>query len=189
MKGVPKMHSDDASLLRRSLTGEEAAFEALYLRYAPSLKAYFRRMMNRNDQQAEDMCQGLFLKVLEKGGQYNSTHSFKTWLYSMAHNMCKNEYRHREVHKRNETHLAGEQISRYRADTELDKSSFKDSLQAALQELDEEKRQAFILRFKHELSIKEIAVVTGAAEGTVKSRLFYTLRELSHKLRVYNPKN
>ena len=45
----------------------------------------------------------------------------------------------------------------------------------------------FLLRYQQELSIKEIAAILGCPEGTVKSRIFYTLKKLSEKLQYFKP--
>jgi RNA polymerase sigma-70 factor, ECF subfamily len=54
--------------------------------------------------------------------------------------------------------------------------------------MEETHRSVFVLRFEENLSIKEIADVLSISEGTVKSRLFYTLRKLADRLRVYAPR-
>jgi RNA polymerase sigma-70 factor, ECF subfamily len=59
-------------------------------------------------------------------------------------------------------------------------------LQVELGLLDEKHRSVFILRFQEEMSIKEISESLGISEGTVKSRLFYTLKKLSDKLKVFD---
>ena len=52
-------------------------------------------------------------------------------------------------------------------------------------ELDEVKRSTFEMRFRQDLSIKEIAQAMDCNEGTVKSRLFYTLKQLNTKLKHF----
>jgi RNA polymerase sigma-70 factor (ECF subfamily) len=54
-----------------------------------------------------------------------------------------------------------------------------------LEEYSYEQRTTFLLRFIEDLSIKEIAQLTECSEGTVKSRLFYTLKKLGSSLKVY----
>ena len=70
-------------------------------------------------------------------------------------------------------------------DRDMDLSKFEEALQDALSQLDETKRTTFELRFVHELSNPEIAETMGCSEGTVKSRIFYTLKELNSILHEY----
>jgi RNA polymerase sigma-70 factor (ECF subfamily) len=70
-------------------------------------------------------------------------------------------------------------------DRDMDRSKFEEALQDALSQLDETKRTTFELRFVHELSNPEIAETMGCSEGTVKSRIFYTLKELNGILQEY----
>ncbi|MBW7936191.1 MAG: sigma-70 family RNA polymerase sigma factor, partial [Flavobacteriales bacterium] len=68
----------------------------------------------------------------------------------------------------------------------LDKKTFLKMLEVELSLLDEKHRSTFLLRYQEEMSIKEISEVLGISEGTIKSRLFYTIRKLSEKLKVFS---
>lgn len=63
---------------------------------------------------------------------------------------------------------------------------FEKHLALALEQLDETQRQCFVLRYQEEMSLKEIADIQDCPEGTVKSRLFYTIKKLSGKLRTFS---
>ncbi len=69
----------------------------------------------------------------------------------------------------------------------IDMKLFELELKAKLMQLDETHREVFLLRFQQDLPISEIAELMGCPEGTVKSRLFYTLKALSVQLKVFNP--
>ena len=62
---------------------------------------------------------------------------------------------------------------------------FREALDEALLKLDNKHREAFVLKHIDGLSIKEIADITGANEGTVKSRLFYAIKKLSESLQIF----
>ena len=74
------------------------------------------------------------------------------------------------------------------SDRIVDREIFNEKLNEELLELSENHRVVFELRYKEDLSIKEIADVMECSEGTIKSRLFYTIKKLSDKLQAYNPK-
>ncbi len=92
-------HTDE-ELLKLSAEGQKTAFEEIYNRYSGRIYNYFLRM-NRNDSaKAQDLTQDLFLKIIQNQADFDLTRSFKTWIFSMANNMCKNIYRHQEVVKK-----------------------------------------------------------------------------------------
>ena len=55
--------------------------------------------------------------------------------------------------------------------------------------MDSQTREIFILRYYQEMTVKEISEIISIPEGTVKSRLFYTIKILSVKLNAFHPKN
>lgn len=179
----------DEELIAMSTQGEEHAFSELYDRYAGKLKVYFSRMLWNDQRKAEDLTQDLFMKVIRGADGFDGNRRFSTWLYAMAANMCKNEYRHLEVRQRHASKVEMEWGERTSSnDHGLDNEAFRSALDIALSDLDHTKRSIFILRFKHHLNIKEIAEIMECSEGTVKSRIFYTLKSLSQHLRAFDPK-
>src|SRR6185437_2094975 len=103
--------------------------------------------------------QDLFIKVLEKSSYYDTTKSFSTWIYALACNMCKNEYRNHAIRSRI-LEENGESIfySEHIKDLEpIDLNLFNNHLKTELEKLDYTHRETFILRFYEELSIKEIS--------------------------------
>lgn len=166
---------------------DEQAFEELYTRYGKLMYNYFHRMLWKDKEKARDFTQELFTKLIQKPELFNAERNFKTWLYSIAHNMCKNEYAKHEVRRNahSEIKYTAPGIETEKADKNMDKNKFKEELTAALNELDEVKRTTFELRFYQEMSIQEISEVMECSEGTVKSRLFYTLKQLSEKLKAF----
>ena len=98
-------HQTDEQLVDELKNGNRAAFDFLFDRYAKKAEYYFYRMLWSNEEKAADFTQDLFLKVLEKIDLYKTEYSFKTWFFSMANNMCKNEYRKEEVKTKANGHL------------------------------------------------------------------------------------
>jgi RNA polymerase sigma-70 factor (ECF subfamily) len=179
----------DEALMIRAAKGDRRAFEGIYDRYAGRLYNYFFKMLYQDEELAKDQTQELFMKLVEKGHQYDGRRAFKTWVFSIANNMCKNIYRSEEVKKRANSELKIEsEIAVTHKMENIDRKAFKIALSEELKNFDAERKSIFILRFKHQLSIKEISETTGVAEGTVKSKLFYTLKKLSTQLVSFNPK-
>jgi RNA polymerase sigma-70 factor (ECF subfamily) len=98
--------------------------------------------------------------------------------------MCKNEYRKAEVRVSAAPEIFASAITKSSntGDKKIDKDAFIGELDEALKEMDQVKRSTFIMRFKQGLSIKEISEVLECSQGTVKSRIFYTIKHLNKKL-------
>jgi len=183
----------DEALMLGVAGGDTLAFDELYRRYKPALYRYFLRMLGRDRERALDFLQELFIKVVEQAKRYDSSRRFSTWLYTLAYNQCKNAYRGDAVRRtaaeyfKQTADLAQDDGPAF--GQEHDHSAFLDALTDALDTLDEHHRTVFLLRYQHELSLQEIADITEAPTGTVKSRLFYAQRKLAGLLRDYDPKH
>lgn len=175
--------------MRLLAQGDRNAFGEIYDRYSKPLMIYFTRMLWKDKEKAKDFMHDIFTKIVDRPQLYNPDRPFKTWVYSVANNMCKNEYRKQEV--RNNTVLG---VNENMGNTETEKNrhmdaeEFNKALYRELDKLEEIQKTTFLMRYKMDLSIREIAEITNSNEGTVKSRLFYTLKKLSEKLKVFDPK-
>lgn len=174
----------DEELAQLSRKGDERAFEALYARYAKQVLNYFYRMLWHDKEKAEDLTQELFSKFIHKPERYDASKPFKTWLFSVANNMCKNEYRSHEVRTKAAEFLTvrAESSTRATGAEDMDRASFDEKLKEAIDALDEPRKRIMVLRFFDDLSIKEISEQMNCSEGTVKSRIFYTLQSLREHL-------
>jgi len=139
-------------------------------------------MLGNSTEQANDFLQELFMKLIEKPESYNAVFPFQTWLYSVANNMCKNEYRHREVRKEYQSQIARQPVVDFMNDSSVEPEQLVEKIFAALDQLGNEHQSAFLLRYREGFSIKEVAEILELPEGTVKSRLFYAKKLLAEKL-------
>jgi RNA polymerase sigma-70 factor (ECF subfamily) len=170
--------------------GDKRAFDELYMRYADSLCYFFMRKLKHDREKGEDFVHDIFAKLIERPELFDVTRSFKTWVYSVANNMCKNEYKKMAVRSNTSNGLDSSynvSISDLSASDLMHNEQFKEALAHSLGEMDEKHKEVFELRFFQELSIKEIAEVMEINDGTVKSRLFYATKRLAESLEVFNP--
>jgi len=179
----------DERLMELVVRGDERAFGALYDRYQRKLMTYFSRMLWNDRERAQDFLQELFTKIAHKPGSYDPSRPFSTWLYSVANNMCKNEYRKEGTRRAAVPHLKAES-DHVAADhgSSVDKANFRGRLDQELDRLDADHKATFVMRYHEDMAIKEIAGVFGISEGTVKSRLFYTLKKLAERLNEFDPR-
>ncbi|NQX93024.1 MAG: sigma-70 family RNA polymerase sigma factor, partial [Flavobacteriales bacterium] len=158
-KSYHKKSDEDLMLLLQSK--DQKAFSELYDRYSERLLNYFFSMLWKDREKAEDFMQDLFAKLIQKPELFDGSRSFKTWVFSIANNMCKNEYRHHEVKTRAGDHFNthGARSENMTVEKDMDRAQFDEELQQVLGELDNDKRTTFCMRYFDELSIKEIAAV------------------------------
>src|SRR5271168_2824983 len=87
----------DAELMLRVKRGDRAAFTALVDKYKqPVMNFIFRTL--RDETEAEDLAQNVFLQVFKSRARYERTAKFSTWLFTIARNLCLNEIRRRTRH-------------------------------------------------------------------------------------------
>ncbi len=182
----------DEQLMIEVAKGDEHAFSFVYDRWSKPIVNYFYKMLWQDNEKAQDMMQDLFVKIINKPHQYDPKRSFKTWIYTVAYNMCKNEYRKHETRKVVSNHLdenIGKKDDSFNIAKKVDVDDFNLRLKEELTLMSDNHRKVFIMRIKHDLSIKEIASIMDTSEGTVKSRIFYALKKLSTNLKEFNPSN
>lgn len=151
----------------------KVAFSILYGRYAKQMLNFFYFSLHNDYEKAQDFLHDLFVKIIEKHHTFNHSGLFKPWIYSIASNMCKNEYRcEKVVQKYNNHALATSEEADIPDENE-------NNLRMCINKLNNDQRSLIVLRFKLKLKVKEIAEIYECAEGTIKSRLFYATRELS----------
>ncbi len=174
----------DEQLVLEMQNGKELAFQELYDRYAKFLYQYFYRRMWKDKEKAEDFVHDLFTKLINNPQIFDTSRSFKTWIFSVANNMTINEYKKQAVRQNVSGGLEEDLLVAHdtKIDSQLQDVMFKEALEKELEQLDEKHRQVFELRHIQGFSVKEIAETLEINEGTVKSRVFYAVKQLTGKL-------
>src|SRR6267378_3625972 len=174
--------ASDEELMLRYGKGDAAAFEALYRRHRLPLYRFLLRQVGNKDT-AEELFQDLWMRVVNSRGRYEVRAKFTSWVYAIAHNRLMDFYRANGrasflSHEESESVL--EDLPA--ADLRLDRKRAVERLLAALGELPDAQREAFLLQQESELSIEEIAAATGVSPETAKSRLRYAVAKLRASL-------
>ncbi|MEM0996438.1 MAG: RNA polymerase sigma factor [Bacteroidota bacterium] len=183
-------HLSEEALMAALQKGRHRALEELYLRHADAVRWYFFRMTGQDEELARDLCQDLFLKIAEQCPRFAAGRSFRTWMYSLAHNMCKNRYRHQAVQTRVHEAIRAEAptaLPSAQVIAAIDADLFRERLDRTLAQLDAARRSAFLLRHRQGLSLREIAEVQNCPLGTVKSRLHAVHAFLARELADLKP--
>lgn len=171
---------EEKQLIQRAQRGDTAAAEQLIKTWYQPVFAYFYKNTGRYHLSG-DLTQETFLRAASALGGYRPWGSFRGWLFTIAANCLKNHWR--ALSRRPEELPLPDDCPQ--EDDPLRRSSQHTDLEAALALLPPEQREAVILRYYHDLTIREIGKVTGAGISTVKARLRYGLAKLRKELAAY----
>lgn len=170
----------DEQLMKSYAGGNTKAFELLYERHRGPLYRYILRLAG-NPATANDLYQGCWEKIIKARERYSASAPFKAWMFRIAHNHMMDHFRR----LRPESELPGEMISDLnQPDEQLDDDARREDLQAAIDSLPTEQKDALLLKLETGLDLKTIAEVTGVKPETVKSRLRYAVRRLKQSLEI-----
>jgi RNA polymerase sigma-70 factor (ECF subfamily) len=185
----PERLDSDSSLVERCLAGEQAAWEDLVKTHSRRVYSICYRFTNR-DSEAQDLTQDVFVRVFKSLGSFRAGEgSFNVWLARLTRNLLVDHYRRTKQDRVTDAIedqlvvLEEKTALGARTDGLLAGREAGELLQAALQKLSPELREAVILRDLEELEYKEIASVLNVPEGTVKSRLNRGRAELARILK------
>jgi RNA polymerase sigma-70 factor (ECF subfamily) len=158
-------------------------FEILVGRHKNAIVSFLFRFTG-DFRTAEDLAQEAFLRVFKKIQDYNSTAKFSTWLYTIASNLAKDEFKRRSRHPaRSLDWKSGGDTTRdmpqaKAADTtssvpgaRLEKDEVRLNVNKALDLLEAHDREILVLKDVQGLSYDEISEILTLPMGTVKSRI------------------
>lgn len=162
-------------LVLRCRRRDEGAMEELIHHWERRLLYYVRRLVS-DEEDAWDVMQETWLKVVRQIGMLREPRSLPMWLYRIARNTAMSRLRGRYADR---AMLDEEEVAEDLPE-QADSSTFEDAEQVhyALGKLSLPHREALTLFFLEDLSVDEIARLLGVAVGTVKSRLHFAKKAL-----------
>ena len=184
----------DLMLVERTVAGDQRAFELLVIKYQRRVQRLIGRMV-RDVDLVEDIAQETFIRAYRALAQFRGEAQFYTWLYRIAVNTAKKALMDL---KRNPTvsensfksddddetsPLENELTSSETPDAVLASKEIAQIINAALEALPEELRQAITLREIEGLSYEEISEAMNCPIGTVRSRIFRAREAISQKVK------
>ncbi|MBN8732267.1 MAG: sigma-70 family RNA polymerase sigma factor [Acidobacteria bacterium] len=181
----------DAILVERCLGGEDAAWEELIRTHTRRVYAICYRFTG-TEGEAQDITQEVFLRVFQNLNSFRSGEgSFTVWLSRLTRNLLIDNYRRGKMQRASDSledklAVIEETSPGYsKTDSQLNARETSELIQAGLQKLSPELREAVVLRDLEEMEYKDIAEVLKVPEGTVKSRINRGRAELARVLRKW----
>jgi RNA polymerase sigma-70 factor (ECF subfamily) len=182
----------DEELLLALQSGDTDSFGLLVARWERPLFNFVYRMISRTED-ARDICQETFLRVLRHRQRFKPGSRFSTWMYQIALNLCRDQARKKRRWSlvMVDSGQGGEEspsprfegVSREGDPVEIAETrERRDAVVRALHEIPPEQREVLILKEYEGMKFREIADVLGCPESTVKSRMYYGLNGLKSAL-------
>lgn len=188
--GGPRVERTDEDLVLAVQAGDTESLGALVARWERPLFRFVYRLEPRTED-ARDICQETFLRVLKRADRFRRGARFSTWMYQIALNLCRDRVRRRrrwrlvlaegvEPPEKAATPTA--------ADVENDPSrsaerkEMSEAVLEALRLIPAEQREVVLLKEYEGLKFREIAEIVGCPESTVKSRMYYGLTGIRNRL-------
>ena len=181
----------DEDCMVRYQQGDTGAFRTLYYRYRDKLHRYTLRLATRSSE-AEEVFQEVWVTVIRSNHTYHPDSPFAAWLSSIAHRRAADRWRTLSRHAPDwkdhadadgadsfEQHAP---VVHHTPERHVQNDALREALLAAVQALPPPQREAFLLKAEGDLSLEEIASISGVTRETVKSRLRYAQRRLREAL-------
>lgn len=174
----------------RYQTGDAGAFDLLYARHRGGLFRYFLRQVSSREQ-AEELFQDVWMKLISARMSYQPSAQFNTWLYTLAHHRLVDHYRRAgrisavefEAPELEELQAPASRIDE--PTVQMDAAQQRHAMQQAIAALPAPQREAFLLSIEGELSVEAIAATAGIGFEAAKSRLRYALSKLRSALKEF----
>jgi RNA polymerase sigma-70 factor (ECF subfamily) len=190
----PTTHSD-LLLVERTVAGDLRAYDLLVIKYQRRIERLIGRMVRDTDL-VQDIAQETFLRAFRALHQFRGDAQFYTWLYRIAVNTAKKflmdlkrdpliyEGAMRADDDENETSRIGQELTNDETpETVLAAQEIAAAVNAAMEALPDDLRQAVTLREIEGLSYEEISTVMACPIGTVRSRIFRAREAISARVR------
>lgn len=177
----------DAKLIERCKSGDYTAFDDLVTLYRGKVYAMILNMI-RNDADAWDLSQDVFVKAWKALPKFEGRSAFYTWLYRITHNVTYDWIRKRKLEGSGEFHdgmahqaepgaLTAPRESEA-PDQKMERVELQGKITKAIEALSADHREVILLKEVDGLSYQEIAETVDCSIGTVMSRLYYARKKL-----------
>ena len=190
------MEQSDQTLIRKIVKRDAAAFETLFARHNASARQHILSIV-RTESAAEDLVQEVFLRVWIRAEQWNGQGEFKSWLFRIATNLALNHLRTVRRWRQEPLETPPDEFddederpsdpdwlidtSSHGPEVMVEQAERSQLLWQLVDGLPQEKREVLHLIYQKEMALREAAIELGIPEGTVKSRLHYSIRHLARE--------
>ena len=174
----------DEELMLAFKQDEANAFNLLYARYKDALYRYFLRHI-KNEATCQELFQDLWMKVINSKSNYQVKATFKTWLYTLAHNRLVDWYRRNNLEQKafqENTEDDVDGVNNWNPEDELQTKRLSKEIKQAVGKLPFAQREVFLLHNDALLTLPQIAHMLNEGTEKIKSRYRYAISRLRNDL-------
>ena len=177
-----KQRTED-ELMELGASGDDLAFRELVERWEGPIYAFLSRMLDSREE-AQDLCQETFLRMVRSAGGYRPTGQFRGWLFRIAANLARSRMRRGKILRwlPFQPGLHDPPTREPDAQQAMENAELRSELRAAIMRLPERQREAIVLKQFHELRYLEIAQVMGTTTDSVQMLLHRAMTALRRDL-------
>lgn len=175
----PVQEPNDERLLSLAIDGNERAFTELVERHQKPLYDFVWRQLESHADTA-DICQKAFIQVFLKARDYRGEAKFRTWLFQIAINLCKNLYRSRDRQRIDDVEI--EQAEECQAINQIEVTQNQRMLREAISRLPEKQRITMELKLFRDFTFAEIAETQQCSVGGAKANYHHALEAIKKAL-------
>jgi len=173
---------NDYELVTLFITGDDAAFKEIYLRYDKPLYLYAYHKLG-NKEESRDVVQDVFAWLLNNRTGIDLKTTLSGYLYKSVLNKIYNIYKHKQVlHKYTDDGNGYLDLERTETDFLIREKDIRNMIDKTIAEMPPRMREVYELKSKRYMSAKQIAEYTGVAESTVNTQLKRAMKHLKLKL-------
>jgi RNA polymerase sigma-70 factor (ECF subfamily) len=178
-----ELTTSDDELMVQGAGGQEEAFQVLVERWQTPVFAFMLRMLGSRED-AQDLCQETFLRMIRSAGTYRPEGQFRSWLFRIAGNLARSRLRRRKILRWLSFENTGPDPPTTAPDAqqELEREQMRAAVRRAIAKLPDRQRQALILRQYQDLKCGEIADVMGLSNSAVQMLLHRAMLALRKDL-------
>ncbi len=177
------MKIPDDDLMAHGARGDDAAFRVLVERWQTPVFAFLVRMLGSRED-AQDLCQETFLRMVRSADTYQATGQFQSWLFRIAGNLARSRARRRKILRwfSFEEHHPDPPSTEPDALQELEMSESRIEVREAIARLPDRQREALVLKQYQNLKYREIADAMGLSVNAVQMLLHRAMQSLRKDL-------
>ncbi|NOU46083.1 MAG: sigma-70 family RNA polymerase sigma factor [Bacteroidales bacterium] len=174
-------HDKDSVWIDKWLAGDQQAFRQLVVNHKDMIYTISFNIL-KNQEEAEDVAQMVFVKAFQKIDTFKRTALFSTWLYRIAYNLSISELRKRKQRFTVVDGLNFEKLAQTLPDGDTDEIEKKEVeanlLLKAIDDLEADERGLISLYYIQDQSVEQISTITGLGQSNVKTKMFRIRKKL-----------
>lgn len=180
------INSEESEVIHQILNGKKDMYRTLVNRYSPMVFSIVRRF-EKDDDEAEELAQQIFVKAYEKLDSFDMKSKFSTWLYSLAANHCRDYVKNIRRANKRFSEMEPDYLDQTMIDEEtpylnLEVSEWKHRLMNAMNTLKEEYSEPFLMKYRDGMSYEAISERMDVSVSALKVRVHRARKELKEQL-------